>query len=86
MMVSGKRYGIIDFISCVCMSVGLIFFVLAGSTLQPSFNSIGVLLMSGALCADAAIGKFAKCLSRFLYLSLCDFLRFSLQAPSQGTS
>ena len=66
MMVSGKRYGIIDFISCVCMSVGLIFFVLAGSTLQPSFNSIGVLLMSGALCADAAIGNVQeKTLKRY---------------------
>ena len=34
----------------------------------------------------SVFGKFARCLSRFHYLSLCDCLRFSLPAPSVDAS
>eukprot|EP00794_Sanderia_malayensis_P004652 gene4652-5260_t len=56
-LIQGKRYSRLDFISCLCMSVGLIFFTLADIEVSPSFNPTGVLLISMALCADAVIGN-----------------------------
>merc|ERR1719230_2237148 len=65
-IIQGKRYSVLDFVSCVCMSIGLAFFVLAGSTLQPTFSSVGIAMMSGALCADAGIGNVQeKAFKRF---------------------
>lgn len=55
--IQDKRYGVMDFISCLLMSIGLTFFILAGSTIQPNFNYIGIIMMSLALCSDAAIGN-----------------------------
>lgn len=39
------------------MSLGLIWFTLADSTVAPNFNLTGVVLISLALCADAVIGN-----------------------------
>ncbi|OBS67711.1 hypothetical protein A6R68_03748, partial [Neotoma lepida] len=39
------------------MSLGLIWFTLADSTIAPNFNLTGVMLISLALCADAVIGN-----------------------------
>ena len=39
------------------MSIGLIFFTLADVQVQPNFHLVGVVLISGALIADAAIGN-----------------------------
>ncbi|XP_053570706.1 adenosine 3'-phospho 5'-phosphosulfate transporter 2 isoform X2 [Bombina bombina] len=55
--IQGKRYNIADVSAAVCMSIGLIWFTLADSTVAPNFNLTGVLLISLALCADAAIGN-----------------------------
>ena len=38
---SGKTYKPIDFVACISMSVGLILFTLADSTVQPEFNQTG---------------------------------------------
>lgn len=43
--------------AAVCMSLGLIWFTLADSTIAPNFNLTGVMLISLALCADAVIGN-----------------------------
>ncbi|XP_064625069.1 adenosine 3'-phospho 5'-phosphosulfate transporter 2-like [Lineus longissimus] len=59
-LIQGKKFGVIDVSACVCMSIGLILFTLADSTVQPNFDSYGVLLISLALCADAAIGNFQE--------------------------
>jgi len=56
-LIQGKRYGALDFSSCFAMSIGLTFFILADSSLQPSFNHIGIGMMTLALSADAAIGN-----------------------------
>ncbi|XP_066921044.1 adenosine 3'-phospho 5'-phosphosulfate transporter 2-like [Clytia hemisphaerica] len=56
-LIQGKRYATLDFISCLCMSVGLTLFVLADSAVQPNFNITGIIMMSLALCSDAAIGN-----------------------------
>ena len=38
---TGKRYGALDVIATVCMTIGLIFFTLADSIVQPNFNFTG---------------------------------------------
>ncbi|MBN3321006.1 S35B3 protein, partial [Atractosteus spatula] len=55
--IQGKRYNVMDVSAAVCMSLGLIWFTLADSKIAPNFNVTGVLLISLALCADAAIGN-----------------------------
>ncbi|XP_034285010.2 adenosine 3'-phospho 5'-phosphosulfate transporter 2 isoform X2 [Pantherophis guttatus] len=55
--IQGKRYNIVDVSAAVCMSLGLIWFTLADSTIAPNFNLTGVVLISLALCADAIIGN-----------------------------
>ncbi|XP_075441850.1 adenosine 3'-phospho 5'-phosphosulfate transporter 2 isoform X2 [Ascaphus truei] len=55
--IQGKRYNVADVGAAVCMSLGLIWFTLADSTVAPNFNLTGVLLISLALCADAVIGN-----------------------------
>lgn len=56
-IIQRKTYGLVDFLCCILMSIGLAFFILADSTLQPSFNFIGVGMMVIALSSDAAIGN-----------------------------
>ncbi|KAJ6664478.1 hypothetical protein lerEdw1_007135 [Lerista edwardsae] len=55
--IQGKRYNIADVSAAICMSLGLIWFTLADSTITPNFNLTGVVLISLALCADAVIGN-----------------------------
>ncbi|XP_039725300.1 adenosine 3'-phospho 5'-phosphosulfate transporter 2 isoform X2 [Pteropus medius] len=55
--IQGKRYNVADVSAAVCMSLGLIWFTLADSTVAPNFNLTGVILISLALCADAVIGN-----------------------------
>jgi len=55
--IQGKQYKFIDWCACIFMSIGLTFFILADSTIQPKFNYIGVIMMSLALSADAVIGN-----------------------------
>ena len=40
-MCAGKKYGLLDFTACLCMSIGLILFTLADSEVQPNFNIYG---------------------------------------------
>ncbi|CAH1772241.1 unnamed protein product [Owenia fusiformis] len=56
-LIQGKKYGYLDFTACFSMSIGLILFTLADSSVQPSFDPYGVLLISLALVADAVIGN-----------------------------
>ncbi|KAG9347836.1 hypothetical protein JZ751_003852 [Albula glossodonta] len=55
--IQGKRYNVADVSAALCMSFGLIWFTLADSKVAPNFNFTGVVLISMALCADAAIGN-----------------------------
>ena len=41
-LFSGKRFNAIDFLACVMMSAGLIFFTLADSKVQPDFSVYGM--------------------------------------------
>lgn len=56
-LIQGKRYNFIDVSAMLCMCVGLILFTLADSSVLPSFNTYGVILISLALVADGAIGN-----------------------------
>ncbi|XP_072018030.1 adenosine 3'-phospho 5'-phosphosulfate transporter 2-like [Amphiura filiformis] len=56
-LIQNKRFNIIDVIAAMCMSVGLIFFILADSTVSPNFDQRGIIMISLALCADAVIGN-----------------------------
>ncbi|XP_031574537.1 adenosine 3'-phospho 5'-phosphosulfate transporter 2-like [Actinia tenebrosa] len=56
-LIQGKKYGPLDFVACLCMSIGLILFTLADSKVQPDYNNTGVILISLALLADAVIGN-----------------------------
>lgn len=56
-LIQGKRYNVADVAAALCMSLGLIWFTLADSTVAPNFNLTGVVLISLALCVDAVIGN-----------------------------
>uniref|UniRef100_A0A0P4WFY8 Adenosine 3'-phospho 5'-phosphosulfate transporter 2 n=3 Tax=Scylla olivacea TaxID=85551 RepID=A0A0P4WFY8_SCYOL len=56
-LILGKRYSFAEVLACICMSVGLIWFTLADSTVQPTFSVTGVVLVSLALLCDAVIGN-----------------------------
>ncbi|XP_017773021.1 PREDICTED: adenosine 3'-phospho 5'-phosphosulfate transporter 2 [Nicrophorus vespilloides] len=56
-LIQGKRYGPLDFISASLMCVGLILFTLADSKISPNFNTSGVIMISLALLCDAVIGN-----------------------------
>lgn len=56
-LIQGKRYNLADVSAALCMSLGLIWFTLADSTVAPNFNLTGIILISLALCVDAIIGN-----------------------------
>jgi adenosine 3'-phospho 5'-phosphosulfate transporter B3 len=56
-LIQGKKFNIYDVSASLFMSIGLIFFTLADYKIQPTFQPIGIALISLALCADAAIGN-----------------------------
>ncbi|CAL4158921.1 unnamed protein product [Meganyctiphanes norvegica] len=56
-IILGKRYSFAEVCACLCMSIGLIWFTLADSTVQPSFSITGIVLVSCALLCDAVIGN-----------------------------
>ncbi|KAF9811234.1 hypothetical protein SFRURICE_002603 [Spodoptera frugiperda] len=56
-IILGKRYGFLDYVSAVVMCIGLTMFTLADSQTSPKFNFIGVIVISLALLCDAIIGN-----------------------------
>lgn len=56
-IIQGKKFNVYDVSASILMSIGLIFFTLADIEVQPNFEAKGVLLILGALMADAAIGN-----------------------------
>lgn len=56
-IIQGKRYGPLDFLSALLMCVGLTLFTLADSQVQPNFNTKGITVISLALLCDAVIGN-----------------------------
>ncbi|CAF1150618.1 unnamed protein product [Didymodactylos carnosus] len=76
-IIQGKTFNRYDVLAAICMSLGLIFFTLADSKVQPNFNYYGVLLISGALCADAAIGNYQEKIMKQFHISNIEVVFFS---------
>lgn len=55
---TGKSYGILDVIATLCMTIGLIFFTLADSLVQPNFNLTGG---CGWLCIHGNCADLHRC-------------------------
>ena len=56
----GKKYNKYDKLAVVSMSLGLIFFTMADSNVNPSFNLYGVFIVLLALVGDALIGNYQE--------------------------
>ena len=56
-LIQGKRYGLLDLLAAILMSLGLIIFSLADSKVSPNFDPRGYVMISLALVADAIIGN-----------------------------
>lgn len=54
---AGKKYGLLDLLAAVLMSVGLSAFILTDTQISPTFSRLGVLYITGALLMDACIGN-----------------------------
>uniref|UniRef100_H2YAE4 Adenosine 3'-phospho 5'-phosphosulfate transporter 2 n=1 Tax=Ciona savignyi TaxID=51511 RepID=H2YAE4_CIOSA len=59
-LIQGKKFSIIDFVSCLLMTIGLITFTLTDQKVSPNFDPTGIVLISLALCSDAAIGNIQE--------------------------
>ncbi|KAL7676548.1 hypothetical protein ACOME3_002800 [Neoechinorhynchus agilis] len=59
-LIVGKRYNPFNVLSCILMTVGVIFFTLGDCQVQPKFESAGVLLVCSALCFDAIVGNYQE--------------------------
>jgi len=65
-IIQGKVYSKLDFLSCLLMTFGCIAFTTADVTISPNFDWFGIFLISAALCADAAIGNYQElCLKTY---------------------
>jgi adenosine 3'-phospho 5'-phosphosulfate transporter B3 len=62
----------------IMMSIGLIFFTLADAQMQPRFEIYGVVLIVGALCADAAIGNVQEMQMKIYNASNIEVVSFRL--------
>uniref|UniRef100_A0A1S4LYF4 Adenosine 3'-phospho 5'-phosphosulfate transporter 2 n=1 Tax=Ixodes scapularis TaxID=6945 RepID=A0A1S4LYF4_IXOSC len=56
-LIQGKKYGLLDLLAAVLMSVGLSAFILTDTQISPTFSRLGVLYITGALLMDACIGN-----------------------------
>jgi len=56
-LLQRKKFSPMDFVAAISMCVGLAIFTLADSKLSPSFDSIGVAMLSIALMADAVVSN-----------------------------
>ncbi|CAF3979506.1 unnamed protein product [Rotaria sp. Silwood2] len=59
-IIQKKKFNRYDVAATFCMSIGLIFFTLADSKVQPNFDAYGVVVISLALVADAIIGNYQE--------------------------
>ncbi|MCL4148740.1 UNVERIFIED_CONTAM: hypothetical protein GTU68_012683, partial [Idotea baltica] len=56
-LILKKTYNMTQIAACICMTVGLIWFTLADTVIQPAFNLKGVVLVCLALFCDSIIGN-----------------------------
>jgi len=63
-LLQRKQYVATDYIASGLLSLGLSIFTLADVKVSPQYSSIGLMLISGALCADAVIGNVQEAFMR----------------------
>merc|ERR1712088_554222 len=56
-LLQRKKFSFMDFVAAISMCIGLAIFTLADSKLSPTFDSIGVAMLSIALVADAVVSN-----------------------------
>ncbi|XP_078488652.1 adenosine 3'-phospho 5'-phosphosulfate transporter 2-like [Ciona intestinalis] len=59
-LIQGKKFSMFDLLSCLLMTIGLIMFTLTDQKVSPNFEATGIILISLALCSDAAIGNIQE--------------------------
>jgi len=55
-----KKFSIMDFVAAMSMCIGLAIFTLADSKLSPTFDSVGIGMLSVALIADAVVSNLQE--------------------------
>eukprot|EP00039_Didymoeca_costata_P014967 m.247612 g.247612 ORF g.247612 m.247612 type:complete len:228 (+) comp16128_c0_seq10:1518-2201(+) len=63
-LIQGKRFSRLEFMSSGFLSLGLAMFTLADVSVHPHYSLMGLVLISLALCADAAIGNVQESLMK----------------------
>ncbi|CAF3767627.1 unnamed protein product [Rotaria sordida] len=76
-IIQKKRFNRYDVAAAFCMSIGLIFFTLADSKVQPNFNTYGVILICLALVADAIIGNYQEKVMKTHHVSNVEMVFYS---------
>ncbi|CAF1151736.1 unnamed protein product [Adineta ricciae] len=76
-LIQRKTFNRYDVAAAFCMSTGLIFFTLADSKVQPRFNLYGVVIISLALIADAAIGNYQEKIMKEHHVSNVEIVFYS---------
>ncbi|CAF3226659.1 unnamed protein product [Rotaria socialis] len=76
-LIQKKSFNRYDVAAAFSMSIGLIFFTLADSKVQPNFNLYGVLIIFSALVADAAIGNYQEKIMREHHVSNVEIVFYS---------
>jgi len=76
-IIQKKTFNRYDVSAAICMSIGLIFFTLADSKVQPNFNSYGVIIICSALVADAIIGNYQEKIMKAHHVSNVEMVFYS---------
>ncbi|CAF1409503.1 unnamed protein product [Rotaria magnacalcarata] len=76
-LIQKKSFNRYDVAAAFSMSIGLIFFTLADSKVQPNFNLYGVIIICSALVADAAIGNYQEKIMREHHVSNVEIVFYS---------
>mmetsp|Transcript_27308 Transcript_27308/g.44484 ORF Transcript_27308/g.44484 Transcript_27308/m.44484 type:complete len:457 (+) Transcript_27308:220-1590(+) len=77
LLVLGKRYSLVEYLSASCFFVGLSMFTLADVQTQPNFDFFGVLLLTIALVGDAFIGNVQEKLMQRHHVSLSELVQLT---------
>jgi len=76
-LIQQKVFNRYDVSAALCMSIGLIFFTLADSKVQPNFNLYGVIIICSALVADAAIGNYQEKIMKLHHVTNVEIVFYS---------
>ncbi|KAL5014133.1 hypothetical protein ScPMuIL_008403 [Solemya velum] len=76
-LIQGKSTNLIEILASLLISLGLIFFTLADSTVSPHFNLFGVSLVCCALVADGCLGNVQEITFKKFKSQNCEMILYS---------